>query len=165
VTAELTGICQDHSFESAEDICRRCGAEYCELCLVYPFGPAKPLCKECAMTAGGVRAHVSQPALAKKELRRKVKAFEAKRRKLTDPATPADAIEVTDPMLHDPLEPTPADLERVPVSVTASVTTSGDGAEFADGAVPAQDETSPPPPATEPANGVAPLIDWSQPFG
>ena len=165
MTAELTGICRSHSFESAEDVCRRCGAEYCELCLVYPFGPAKPLCKECAMAAGGVRSHVSRPVLAKKELRRKVKAFEAKRRKLTDAAAPTDAIEVTDPMLHDPLAPTPADLERVPASVTASFTASDGGAEFADGADTAQDKTPPPPPAAEPANGVAPLIDWSRPFG
>jgi hypothetical protein len=161
VTADITGICRDHTFETAEDVCRRCGSEFCLLCLVYPFGAAKPLCKECAMTAGGVRAHVSRAAMGKKDLRRKVKAFEARRdgRKAAA-AAPADAPKVTDPMLDDPLTFAGDDLERIPVLVP------DDGAEFAQDRSAAIDEPMLPPPlAKELGDGVAPPIDWSQPFG
>ncbi len=161
MSAEIAGICRDHSFETAEEVCRRCGAEFCELCLVFPFGASKPLCKECAMAVGGVRSHVSRPAMAKKDIRRKVKAFEAHRRDRSLITTQGDAVEVTDPMLHDPLAPTEDDLERVPASVPAT-----DGAtEAADAPPAAVAETTPPAPGEEPASGVAPPIDWSQPFG
>jgi hypothetical protein len=161
VTAELTGLCRDHSFESAEDVCGRCGAEYCELCLVYPFGPSKPLCKECAMAAGGVRAHVSRPAAARKTVRRRKKAFEVLRQARLNPVEAIDVLEVTDPMLHDPPTPAEEDLEQV----AEPVTVPDDGTGFADRQASTAGETPQPPPATEPARGVAPPIDWSQPFG
>lgn len=165
MTADITGLCRDHSFETAEDLCRRCGAEYCELCLVFPFGASKPLCKECAMAAGGVRSHVSRPALGKRDLRRKIKAFEERRAGRASPSTFGDVNEAAEAVLHDPLAPTEEDLERVPVPSTGSE----DGAAFAEQLGAAFDEPpapSPPaPPAEKPADGVAPPIDWSQPFG
>ena len=48
MSIDLTGLCREHSFESAAELCRRCGLEYCEACVVYPFGAKKPLCKTCA---------------------------------------------------------------------------------------------------------------------
>ena len=158
MTDELTGLCRDHSFESAEDLCRRCGLEYCELCLVYPFGAKKPLCKECAMVMGGVRSHAARQEMPKRDLRRRVKAW-ASRAERGRTATAA-----AEPLLMDPLAPTHEDLARVPVTVPDR------GAEVAAALAASFDEIPPPPPpppppADEPADGVAPPIDWSQPFG
>ena len=64
-------------------------------------------------------------------------------------------------MLDDPLTLAGDDLERVPVPVP------DDGAEFAhDRSAAFAEPMSPPPPlAKELGDGVAPPIDWSQPFG
>lgn len=160
MTDELTGLCRDHSFETAEDLCRRCGLEYCELCLVYPFGAKKPLCKECAMVAGGVRSHTARQEMPKRDLRRRVKAWE---RRVERGRTAAGAA--AEPLLTDPLAPTHEDLARVPATVPDR------GAEVAAELAASFDEIPPPPPppapapADAPAEGVAPPIDWSQPFG
>lgn len=163
MTAEITGLCRDHTFETAEEVCRRCGIEFCEMCLLFPFGAAKPLCKECAMVAGGVRNHATRPEMPKRELKRKVKAFEARRKSpLSSPAATMEDVEITDPVLQDPLAPTAEDLERVPTPVP------DDGALVASELADAFSTPPPPPPppaAPEPADGVAPPIDWSQPFG
>lgn len=162
--AELSGLCHDHSFERAENVCRRCGLEFCELCLVYPFGANRPFCKECAMVAGGVRSQASRPEMAKRDLKSRVKAWTS-RQKASSSANGEVPAE-SNPVLNDPLAPTEEDLERVPVTVPDT------GAEVAAALVDSFDEIPPPaaPPATvapeqEPANGVAPPIDWSQPFG
>ncbi|MEZ5247053.1 MAG: hypothetical protein R2707_18330 [Acidimicrobiales bacterium] len=161
MTDELTGLCRDHSFETAENICRRCGLEYCELCLVFPFGAKKPLCKECAMVAGGVRSHAARPEMPKRDLKRRVKVWEARNVKGRSSAH-GDAVTISDPLLTDPLAPTEADLERVPVTVPDH------GADVAAALAESFGDIPPPPPAPkadEPADGVAPPIDWSQPFG
>lgn len=182
MTVDITGLCRDHTFETAEDVCRRCGAEYCELCLVFPFGDAKPLCKECAMAAGGVRSHVSRPAMGRKDLRRALKAFDARRKAAAAAATDAEES----PVLTDPLAPTNEDLERatapihdpVPEPVTA-FDEPVDGDAFVDelaaaftapAPAPAPAPTPPPAPSPtpmreQPADGVAPPIDWNRPFG
>ena len=54
MSMHLTGLCREHSFESAAELCRRCGLEYCEACVVYPFGARKPLCKSCAIAMSGL---------------------------------------------------------------------------------------------------------------
>lgn len=154
---DTTGLCRDHSFETAEDVCRRCGGEYCELCLVYPFGVAKPLCKECAIAAAGVRSHVSRPAMPKKDLRRKVKAFDA--RMALRSGNTAQAAGTDDPVLTDPLAPTEEDLERLP----APPPVPEDGEAFAEELAAAFN--SAPSTDDQPADGVAPPIDWSRPFG
>jgi len=158
VTDELTGLCRDHSFETAENVCRRCGLEYCELCLVYPFGVKKPLCKECAMVAGGVRSHAARPEMPKREIKRRAKAWDAR---VDRGRAAARAASISDPLLNDPLAPTEQDLERIPATVPDH------GAEVA--AALAESFSEPPPPtarpAEEPADGVAPPIDWNQPFG
>jgi len=164
VTHEITGLCEDHSFESAENVCRRCGLEYCELCLVYPFGAKKPLCKECAMVVGGVRSQATRPEMARRDLKRRIKAWGAR---ASDATSAAAAATAANPVLNDPLAPTEDDLERVPSMVPDN------GAEIAAELADAFSEPPAPPmppappaqPAQEPADGVAPPIDWSQPFG
>ncbi|MDW3220047.1 MAG: hypothetical protein R8F63_15655 [Acidimicrobiales bacterium] len=163
MTVEITGLCRDHTFESAEDVCRRCGMEFCEMCLLFPTG--QPLCKECAMVAGGVRNHASRAEMPKREMKRIVKAFEARRATPANAAVAvAEAVEITDPVLQDPLAPTEEDLERVPAAVP------DDGAAVASELADVFNDPPPPPPppppsGNEPADGVAPPIDWSQPFG
>jgi hypothetical protein len=151
VSDDITGLCREHSFETADEVCRRCGGEFCELCLVYPFGANKPLCKECAMVAGGVRNHSSRPELKGRAIRTKVKAFEQRRRRVSDSVAATPAVEVTDPTLDDPRAPTDERI-AVPVPGPAEQTTAGD-------------DPPPPPPPPSSADGVAPPIDWSQPFG
>ncbi len=153
--AELTGLCHDHSFEGAENVCRRCGLEYCELCLVYPFGAKRPLCKECAMVAGGVRSHASRSEMPKRDVKRRVKAWE-------DRARGTAAAFEANPVLNDPLAPTEEDLVRVPAATPVEDDSAGVAAALG------ESFGEPPPPAApgeQPANGVAPPIDWSQPFG
>ncbi|MFT5201837.1 MAG: hypothetical protein ACI9C1_001215 [Candidatus Aldehydirespiratoraceae bacterium] len=159
----LTGLCRDHSFERAKDICRRCGREHCELCLVYPFGPKKALCKKCAMVAGGVRAHGSRLEMHKREVKHRVKAFAERATRESGAGEAPNRSMPADPVLNDPLAPTEADLERVPATIPDH------GANVA--RVPSEsfNERSPAPPppplGSGPADGVAPPIDWSQPFG
>lgn len=148
--ADITGLCRDHSFETAVAVCRRCGHEFCEICVVHPFGPKKPFCKECAMVEGGVRSHSPRPALPSRVLRKRVKAFEGKTVNGTAAAV-AEAPSVVDPVLEDWLERTP----------------SG-GAEVDPGpaAGPAEPASAPTlSTLDEPADGVAPPIDWNRPFG
>jgi hypothetical protein len=150
VSAELTGLCRDHSFETAIDVCRRCGFEFCELCVVHPFGAKKPFCKECAMVQGGVRTHSARPAQTSRVIKMRVKDFEAMKGPTTTASGP-DAPALVDPVLQDWLDTAPVEPEPDPVS--AAKPTAADRAE----AQVASDD--------EPADGVAPPIDWSKPFG
>ena len=63
--------CAKHQFESAEDVCRSCGWDFCGECLVYSFGATKaPYCLACALAASGVRSGTPHPALrSKKEIK------------------------------------------------------------------------------------------------
>jgi len=67
--------CEKHSYERGVALCGRCGAAWCESCLVYAFGPNKPpYCKPCAMFAAGVRTSADRPALSRRELKARRKA-------------------------------------------------------------------------------------------
>jgi hypothetical protein len=68
--------CARHQFEAAVDRCRQCGNTFCGECLVYAFGEKQPpFCIPCALAASGVRSNAArQPAMAKKELRRRQRA-------------------------------------------------------------------------------------------
>lgn len=68
--------CARHQFEAAIDRCRQCGHPFCGECLVYSFGDKQPpFCIPCALSASGVRSNAArQPALPKKELKRRQKA-------------------------------------------------------------------------------------------
>ena len=154
VSAELTGLCRDHSFETAIDVCRRCGLEFCEICVVHPFGAKKPFCKECAMVQGGVRTHSARPAQTSRVIRKRVKDFE----KLKDRAATASGPEtpaLVDPVLQDWLDATPEAPEPEPAARSSA-------ADRAEAAAP---ETASVVVEEEPADGVAPAIDWSKPFG
>jgi hypothetical protein len=65
------GHCFVHHFELSEARCRNCGSEFCNECLVYAFGAAKPpYCVACALAAAGVRAAAARPAtMSKREIR------------------------------------------------------------------------------------------------
>lgn len=165
MTVDITGLCQDHSFETAEEVCRRCGLEFCELCLVYPFGERKPLCKECAMAEGGVRSHTQRVAIGRREVRRKVKAFQAH---LAARSAPAPSPAGEEPILRDPLAPLDDERSRVPSAVPPA--THDHGGPLVEPLpapvpTPATVPSGPAAPGHDPAGGVAPPIDWSQPFG
>ena len=154
MSAELTGLCRDHSFETAIAVCRRCGLEFCEICVVHPFGAKKPFCKECAMVQGGVRTHSARPAQTPRVIKKRVKDFEKiKARGAT--AAGADAPALVDPVLQDWLDTAPAE----PGPAPAAKASAADRAEanVVDVATVVTDD--------EPADGVAPPIDWSKPFG
>jgi hypothetical protein len=82
--------CAVHQFDTAKDICERCGDSLCERCSVYPKGEHKPaVCRECLLAIAGVRK-APRPALSKREFRRR-------RRELMDlleqrPASLAEAL-------------------------------------------------------------------------
>ena len=141
MSMHMTGLCREHSFESAAELCRRCGLEYCEGCVVYPFGSKKPLCKTCAIAMSGVRSHTGLPAMAPRLVKKRAKAFAAGA-PMAEPVVPevrdttVDAIDeaVAEPASTLPPPPRP---DQAPV-----------GAD-----------------ATPPGSDVAPPIDWSQPFG
>jgi hypothetical protein len=47
--------CDNHPTEASAGTCRSCLSEYCDHCLVYVFGPAKPpYCIRCALKASGI---------------------------------------------------------------------------------------------------------------
>lgn len=58
----------------SEDVCRRCGHEFCSECVLYPFGVSKgAMCISCALEAGGVsRQKTGRPKLSNKVIRRRV---------------------------------------------------------------------------------------------
>lgn len=59
--------CAKHAMLPAQRPCTQCLHEYCEECLVFPFGPAKPMCIGCALNFAGVNA---RPIARRKEDRR-----------------------------------------------------------------------------------------------
>ncbi len=68
----MDGRCDKHSFEPAERICRSCGGEFCQDCLVYSHGHRKPpFCVSCALAAAGVRSSAGRPVVkSKREIRK-----------------------------------------------------------------------------------------------
>ena len=167
MSSTLTGLCRDHSFESAVDLCRRCGLEYCDRCVVYPFGPKKPLCKECAMALSGVRSHAARGPMSSRLVKKRARAFAA--RASEGVASTSDEVLVNaEPTASPGPAPTPAGPESphtalagfgevAPVEIDLEV------------AVPVDDHRDEPlvgagvTPGGE-AAGPA-VIDWSQPFG
>jgi len=165
VTTELTGLCTDHSFETAMAMCRRCGLEFCDECVVQPRN-GKVFCKHCAMIEAGVRSKSERPAMAGRALRKRVKAFEDRRA--------AAGITFDEPELADPVleESAPAAAARRPEESFAddfgepelSPTPSSLPAPPGAAAAPARTATAtmpPPPPPPSDEGGV----DWSNPFG
>jgi hypothetical protein len=72
----MSESCGKHSHERGVAICGRCGGAWCSSCIVYAFGPKKPpYCMSCAMVAGGVRTSATLPAMPRKQLKARMKAF------------------------------------------------------------------------------------------
>lgn len=58
----------------SEEVCRRCGHEFCSECVLYPFGISKgAMCISCALEAGGVsRQKTGRPKLDQKVIKQRV---------------------------------------------------------------------------------------------
>ena len=154
-------MCRDHSFEPAADLCRLCGGEFCEMCLVHPSG--KPLCKACAIAAAGVRSGGAHKPLNKRDMKTRLKAFETARA-LKRPLEESAPI-LTDPLVgHDPIGPPAGEgmdqLGEPDPKVAPDPELVAEAAARLAGVVPAMDGTEEPP-----GSDIAPPIDWNRPFG
>jgi hypothetical protein len=63
----MARVCNHHPFLLSENICGRCGAEFCAECLVHPRGQKLPLCVTCAVAAGG--ANPGTKGLSRRKIR------------------------------------------------------------------------------------------------
>lgn len=158
MTIEMTGLCRDHSFERAADLCRMCGAEFCDACLVHPF--RKPLCKACAIAAAGVRTAGTHKPLKKGDIRKRLKAFEAAKAARQSPDGSA-------PVPHKPLSN--YDLIGSSSDEADDHSDAGPSADpdlVSRAAAELADSVSDRAPAAEsPGGDVAPPVDWNNPFG
>ncbi|MEM9518138.1 MAG: hypothetical protein AAGA37_02360 [Actinomycetota bacterium] len=153
MSMELTGLCVDHPFESATALCRRCGLEFCHTCVVYPFGDKKPLCKECAMMIAGIKNHAPRPEMAPRLVRKRARLFDKNRQgaaaAMPQPIVPAIVDTTDDPTGgQDLFAPRPTELVEPVIEAPLEPVYEGAG-----------------PPAEEPGQGIAPAVDWSNPFG
>ena len=153
MSIELTGLCREHSFESATALCQRCGLEYCENCVVYPFGEKKPICKECAVALSGVRSGVSRAAMNPRLVKKRTKEFKKNAPAVASAPMPEPEVPAIVDTTTDPAPPTPesafAEFDLAPIGHHD----------------PIPGETPPPPTANAtPGEGVAPAVDWNNPF-
>ncbi|MEM9467738.1 MAG: hypothetical protein AAGA90_20360 [Actinomycetota bacterium] len=151
MSMELTGLCVDHSFESATAICRRCGQEFCDNCLVFPFGEKKPLCKDCAMMIAGVKSQARRPEMASRFVRRRAKEFAKAVTSASAPMPEPEVPAIVDTTEVDPAEVPEPEFEYAPAGHVEPPTPDA--------------SAPPPPPPSQPAEGVAPAVDWNNPFG
>ena len=90
----MEGRCERHLFDQAIDLCGRCGAEFCNDCLVYSFGPKKPpFCLPCAVEAAGVRSGAGSRPMSRKEQKQFAKQREALRQRRAVAAEPGEVQE------------------------------------------------------------------------
>ncbi len=143
MSMHLTGLCREHSFETAAELCRRCGFEYCATCVVYPFGVKKPFCKTCAVAMSGVRSSTGLAAMSPRLVKKRAKAFAAQLGiSAGAPTTPRRVRSTTRKSTEDPLSQPELNFPPRPEP---------------DQAPASADEN-------QPGADVAPPIDWSQPF-
>jgi hypothetical protein len=164
VTTEITGLCREHSFERAVDMCRMCGCEFCDMCLLYPSG--KPLCKACAIAAAGVRSGGAYRALSSRDIKRRVRDFEEVMAAKLAPQQTAPVL--TDPFIgHEPIGPNGApalDRDRTDAEADADAS-SGVVARAVARLSRSKPEADEDEEEESPAGDIAPRIDWSNPFG
>lgn len=153
MSLELTGLCLEHSFESATALCRRCGSEFCETCVVFPFGEKKPLCKECALLIAGVKSHAPRPEMAGRIVRRRAKEFARNVTSASAPMPEPEVPAIVDTTTADPSEAAAPEPIAEPTPTPAPIPE------------PVPSGAGPEPAANEPAHGVAPVVDWNNPFG
>lgn len=108
--------CARHPHERGISPCRRCGSAWCGDCLVYAFGGKKlPYCMSCAMFAGGIRTVAARPALAKREVKRLLKASKAEAKAAASQPAPTPTLMPTAdvaPALSDGATPSGTDWEK-----------------------------------------------------
>ena len=83
----MARVCIRHPFLLSENLCGRCGAEFCRECLVFPRGQKLPMCVTCAIRASGVRSNAT-PGVSKREIRARAKARYEEIEALAPPALP-----------------------------------------------------------------------------
>jgi hypothetical protein len=123
----MARVCIRHPFILSENLCGRCGAEFCRECLVFPRGQKLPLCVTCAVIASGVRSKPN-PALSKRAIRARAKARESELH-VDDPAPlPEIANPVPAGWAFDEAEELPGarrDAERLPRATRRSAEQDG----------------------------------------
>lgn len=104
----MARVCNRHPFILSENLCGRCGQEFCRECLVFPRGQKLPLCVDCAVTKSGVRAG-KDVGLSKREIRTLAKARRTEMAEQSAPKLPEIANPVPagwarddDPPLDEP---------------------------------------------------------------
>lgn len=89
--------CPKHTMLQTAGECGECLHEYCEECLMYPFGHSRPpLCIRCALTVSGVRARRVE--------KRSRPTWIQRRRMTSGPRLPAAAMAEPRPFDAGPLE-------------------------------------------------------------
>jgi hypothetical protein len=76
--------CTKHNGITSSGSCGQCGLEYCEDCLVFPFGPSRPaMCVGCALSFAGVRHKGAKNRVAKPKV-----SWSERRRRRNRPTVP-----------------------------------------------------------------------------
>jgi hypothetical protein len=79
--------CKKHLGIMAAGSCGECGEEFCEDCLVYPFGTSRPpMCVACALAFAGVR-HRGRQRAPKQRL-----SWSERRRRKSQPTVPTVSV-------------------------------------------------------------------------
>ncbi len=88
----MARVCAQHPFLRSENLCGRCGQEFCQECLVYPAGQPLPLCVPCAVIAAGART--GPKPLSKRRIKALARAREAE----LAAAAPAPLPDIANPV-------------------------------------------------------------------
>lgn len=74
MSSDVSFSCVKHPMTLGEQICGECGHQFCNECVVFPFGTSRPpLCITCALEKGGVRRQsVGRPKLSRRSIRERL---------------------------------------------------------------------------------------------
>ncbi len=74
----MNGRCDNDPLDRAENVCDKCGGDFCDTCLLYPRGRKRPpVCKACAIAHAGLRStSKSQTPLERKNVRKRRKELQ-----------------------------------------------------------------------------------------
>ena len=122
----MNGRCETDPFDQAIDVCGSCYGEFCRNCLVTTKRRKRPMCKDCAIVASGVRTG------AKPTIRGDKKTADERRSALQS-APEQESFQYFDeaPLVADPpaidhpeveteeADPVPAEPGQVPVAAAA----------------------------------------------
>jgi hypothetical protein len=80
--------CTKHNGIISTGSCGQCGLEYCDDCLVFPFGPSRPaMCVGCALVFAGVRHKGAKVRAPKQKV-----SWSERRRRRNRPTVPTVAV-------------------------------------------------------------------------